>query len=67
MLKATAEVSAVGIEIGICIGVGFYGGYWLDQKFDTSPYLSIALGAMGIGAAIKVLHRIIKRTDLDKL
>jgi len=67
MLKATAQFSAVGIEIGICIGLGFYGGYRLDEWLETTPYLTFILGALGIGAAIKVLHRIIKRTDLDKL
>lgn len=67
MLKSTAQLSAVGIEIGICIGIGFYGGYWLDQKLGTSPYLTFGLGAAGIGAAAKVIHRIIKRVDLDKL
>lgn len=67
MMRAAAQTSAIGIEIVICILMGFFGGRWLDGRFDTGPYLTIFCGLLGLGAAVKVIHRLITRTDLDKM
>ena len=67
MYRAAAKVSAVGIEIAACLLIGFFGGGWLDGVFNTAPALSIFGFVVGLGAAIKVLYRIAKTTNLDEL
>jgi F0F1-type ATP synthase assembly protein I len=67
MLKAGVRLSAVGIEIAVCVLLGFGAGYWLDGKFGATPLWTLIGGAMGIAAAAKVVHRLIKQTNLDKL
>lgn len=67
LLKSGTQHAAVGIEIAACLLIGFFGGRWLDATFGTEPYLMTFGGIVGLIAAIKVIHRIIKRTDLDKL
>ncbi len=51
--------------MGISIGVGVYGGIWLDKKFETSPYLTIFGILVGFGAAIKSFLRILKKLDKE--
>lgn len=59
--------SAVGLEIGLCMALGFFAGKWLDKRFATFPWLTVLFAACGIGAAVKVVLRVIRNVDLDKL
>lgn len=67
MMKAGFKLSAVGFEIAICLLLGYFGGHWLDGVMGTSPYVTIFGGLAGLAAAVKVVIRVIKETDLDKL
>jgi len=58
-------LSTLGLEMGISIGVGVYGGIWLDKKFNTSPYLTIFGIIVGFGAAIKSFLRILKKLNKE--
>jgi len=61
MWRIAAETGAVGIEIAVAIGIGYFGGEWLDNKFHSTPWLKwIGFGA-GIGAAIKALVRVTRK------
>jgi len=58
MWRTAAWTGAVGIEIALCLVIGYFGGNWLDGKFHSTPWLKwIGFGA-GIGAAIKALVRV---------
>jgi len=59
------SLSTLGLEMGISIGVGVYGGIWLDKKFETSPYLTIFGILVGFGAAIKSFLRILKKLNKE--
>lgn len=67
MMRSAGQTGAVGFEIAACLLMGYFAGHWLDAYFTTTPWLTIFGGLSGLAAAIKVLHRIIKTTDLDKL
>ncbi len=67
MMRSAGQTGAVGFEIAACLLMGYFGGRWLDAFWGTGPWLSIFGGLAGLAAAIKVLHRILKTTDLDKL
>jgi hypothetical protein len=61
MWRLAAEMGAVGIEIAVAIGIGYFGGAYLDSKFHSTPWLKwIGFGA-GIGAAIKALVRVTRK------
>jgi ATP synthase protein I len=58
MWRTAAQTGAVGIEIALCLVIGYFGGDWLDGRFHSTPWLKwIGFGA-GIGAAIKALVRV---------
>ncbi|MQG37841.1 MAG: AtpZ/AtpI family protein [SAR202 cluster bacterium] len=38
----------MGWFVGITIGLGAYGGYWLDRQFDTAPVLTVLGLALGV-------------------
>jgi len=58
MWRTAAQTGAVGIEIALCLVIGYFGGDWLDGKFHSTPWLKwIGFGA-GIGAGIKALVRV---------
>ncbi|MFH1810886.1 MAG: AtpZ/AtpI family protein [Pseudomonadota bacterium] len=67
MMKDAGRLGAVGFEIVICLLLGYFGGHWLDGKLGSDPYLAMFGLLVGLAAAGKVIHRIIKQTDLDKL
>jgi ATP synthase protein I len=59
-IRALGWLSAIGIAMGLSIAIGAMGGYYLDQKFGTSPWLSFIGLGMGIVAAFRnllVLYR----------
>lgn len=62
MWLQAAEVGSVGIEMGLAVAVGYFGGKWLDAQFGTAPYLFYFMMFSGVGAAFKALWRIAAKT-----
>lgn len=61
MLRQAGSTGAVGIEIVLALGVGYFGGKFLDEKLATKPYLFWILLLGGIGAAVKALVRVTRQ------
>ncbi len=60
MWMIAGTTGAVGLEIGVAVGIGYFGGRYLDARFGTSPWLMwIGFGA-GIGAGVKALIRVVR-------
>jgi len=60
MWAIAANTSAVGLEIALAIGIGYFGGRYLDGKLGSAPWLAwVGFGA-GIGAGIKALIRVVR-------
>jgi len=60
MWQAAASTGAVGLEIAAAIGIGYFGGQYLDRKLGVAPWLSWIGFAAGVGAAIKALVRVVR-------
>jgi len=60
-LKSTARFSSVGLELALSIFLGYLAGDWLDGQFGTTPWLTLAMMGVGIGAGFLSLHRALKR------
>lgn len=54
-------LSTAGLELGIATGVGAAAGWYLDQRFDTAPWLTLFLLIAGVIAGFKNLLRISRR------
>ncbi len=60
MWAVAGSTGAVGLEIAIAIGIGYFGGRYLDGRLGTNPWLTwVGFGA-GVGAAIKALVRVVR-------
>jgi F0F1-type ATP synthase assembly protein I len=60
MWATAASTGAIGIEIAVAIGLGYFGGQYLDRKLGLSPWCTwLGFGA-GIGASIKALIRVVR-------
>src|SRR5262249_10321905 len=71
--KAAAPVAAVAFYAAAEFGridsgrrVGCLGGYYLDQRLGTSPWLVLALGTLGIVAGFRELIRALNRVNADE-
>ncbi len=60
MWTVAATTGAVGLEIAAAIGIGYFGGQFLDRKLGTAPWLMWVGFAAGVGAAIKALVRVVR-------
>lgn len=67
MWRLASRYSAVGIEMAAAVAIGTLGGLWLDGKLGTTPYLFWFGLAVGIGAVVRTIVRVIKTTKLDDL
>ncbi|RMG94451.1 MAG: AtpZ/AtpI family protein [Deltaproteobacteria bacterium] len=53
-----AQASTVGIEMGLSVAVGVFGGLWLERNVTgVAPWTSLAGLAIGLGAAILAVVR----------
>ncbi len=52
------DVSVVGIQFPVAIGLGFFFGKWLDEQLNTWPYLTGLFSLFGIVAGFINLFRI---------
>jgi F0F1-type ATP synthase assembly protein I len=69
--KGFGSYGTVGLEVVLSVLVGFFGGYWLDGKLDTRPWLTLLGFAYGVAAAARALYRAARRAtkeaeDLDR-
>ncbi|MEL6968849.1 MAG: AtpZ/AtpI family protein [Bacteroidota bacterium] len=46
------KYSGMAIQMGVIILLGVYAGKWLDEYFQTAPYLTVALALFSIFAAL---------------
>ncbi len=57
MWRAALKYSALGLEMGVAVIIGYGLGWWLDRKFGTKPYLTIVFLLFGIAAGFRGLIR----------
>jgi len=60
MWATAATTGAVGLEIAAAIGIGYFGGRYLDRRLGVAPWLSWIGFAAGVGAGIKALVRVVR-------
>ena len=58
--KAVGSWGTLGLEIVLCVLLGFFGGRWLDGALRDRPLVSVLGFFFGCGAAVKAIHRSLK-------
>ena len=62
-LSNYAIYSNMGIEMGVIIAIGVFGGVKLDQTWDCAPTFTIILSLSAVGIAIYTMIRTVLRTQ----
>jgi F0F1-type ATP synthase assembly protein I len=65
MWKVAGRYSALGIEIGVAVAMGAWGGSWLEQRYGFAPWGVVFGLIIGIGAAISSAYRAVKQARRD--
>ncbi len=63
--RAYGRYGSVGIELVLSIGLGYYGGHWLDNRFGTKGWLAGVGFLVGCYAGFKALWVAAKRMEKD--
>ena len=67
MAKIAVSFSAVGLEMGIAVTLGYFVGNWLDGRYGTKPWLMIVGLFLGLGAAAKAVVNAVNRAKKQNL
>jgi ATP synthase protein I len=59
-LQLIGQLSTVGFAFVLALVIGFGGGYWLDQRLGTAPWLSFLGFFLGLAAGILNVYRIMQ-------
>ena len=59
MWAVAGSTGAVVIEIAVAIGIGYFGGQYLDRRLGVAPWLTWVGFAAGVGAGITALIRVV--------
>jgi len=60
------DVSIVGIQFPVAIGLGYFFGRWLDGMFGTKPWCTAVFSLFGIIAGFINLFRITAQAGRDE-
>ncbi len=63
---ASWKVSYVGIFFGVAIGIGYFTGSWLDDRFHAQPWFSVAGMILGVAAAFRELLRVARQYQREQ-
>ena len=61
--RILAVASTMGISMVIATVMGLAAGYFLDQYFDTKPWLTIIFLVFGIIAGFRNIYKITKKVQ----
>jgi ATP synthase protein I len=65
--KSVLAYSSVGLQLAGTLLICVYAGFWLDRRYDTSPWLVLAGAAVGMTAGFfnmfKELQALDKNTE----
>ena len=67
MFKLGSRYLGVGLEMGIAVFVGIWGGRYLDDKFDTAPFFFWFGMVIGLGAAAKAVFDAAKSAQKEMM
>jgi F0F1-type ATP synthase assembly protein I len=61
-MRTLGQLSTVGMSFVLALVMGFGGGYWLDGRMGTMPWLSFIGFFAGLAAGVLNVYRVLKAT-----
>lgn len=61
LLRKAGSYSYIGIFFGFAILIGYLGGAWLDKRYGTQPWLTLAGLFVGIASGARELYRLVRQ------
>lgn len=55
-------IAGLGLEFATVMCIGFFGGYFLDKKYNTTPIFTLALSALAFALGIYLVVKAAKQT-----
>ncbi|MCL2766306.1 MAG: AtpZ/AtpI family protein [Peptococcaceae bacterium] len=59
--RAVGVAAAISMEIAVMTLSGYYGGRYLDNRFDTAPWLVLLCVILGLAVGFFVVIKTLKR------
>ena len=59
-LRLIGQLSTVGLSFVLAIVLGFGGGYYLDTRLGTSPWLAFLGFFLGLAAGVLNVYRVMQ-------
>lgn len=56
------QLSSVGMSFVLALAMGFGGGYWLDGRLGTAPWLAFVGFFAGLAAGVLNVYRVMRAT-----
>lgn len=66
MIQATARFSYIGIFFGVAVVICVFAGRWADNRWHTTPWLTVLGLLLGVATGFRELYRISKRALKDE-
>lgn len=60
-----ASYATVGLEFGLSLLVGLFGGRWLDEKLGTGHWLAFIGFGFGVAAGYRAIYRAAQAANRD--
>jgi len=54
-VRALSDAINMATTVAAAVALGYFGGRWLDTRFDTDPWLTVAGFLLGVATGIKVM------------
>ncbi|MGI5920585.1 MAG: AtpZ/AtpI family protein [Syntrophomonadaceae bacterium] len=53
--RSLSDAVNLATTVAACVALGYFGGRWLDARFDTQPWLTLLGFLVGVAAGIKAM------------
>lgn len=63
--KGLASYATVGLEFGLSLLVGLFGGRWIDQRLGTAHWFTFIGFGFGIAAGYRAIYRAAKAANRE--
>lgn len=63
--KGVASYATVGLEFGLSLLVGLFGGRWIDGKLGTAHWFTFIGFGFGVAAGFRAIYRAAKAANRD--
>lgn len=51
------DYAQIGLELAAAVLAGFWGGWWLDKKLGSAPWLMLGGAALGLAAGFYLVAK----------